>query len=161
MDVDAHLVVGAIVKPEEILVVEHSVPTKCKACLPQHEAGQKFCGECGQRLRVAERQLWAPNVRAYFTASGRTMHSEDVYIDGSPPFENVSSVQSSEWREEPEWAVGVRVGRELSGEHRSSRAAPVSAATLEKAMAEVRETLAALGLPEREIQIFHVLYVSS
>lgn len=161
MDVNAHLVVGAIVKPEEILVLERSVPTKCGSCLSQHEAGQKFCGECGQRLKMAERQLWAPNVRAYFEATGRTAHSDDIYIDGSPPFENVSSVQSSEWREEPEWAVGVRVGRELSAEHRSSRAVPVSEATLEKAKAEVRETLVALGLPERAIQIFHVLYVSA
>lgn len=162
LDVYTHLILGAEVKNEEIFVRQESVPRRCAECPKAYAAKQKFCGECGLKfapLKVTT--TWSPKVLAYFAHQGLDISPDDLRSGeycGSVPFFDVRTIQSSEDRDEASWAVGIKFeGPSM----RHERGAPaISWEQLDKARRQVEVTLAGMGLPEREVRLYPVMYVS-
>ncbi len=155
LDVDTHLVLGAVVQDAEIFVYSESVPYKCDACAKAHAAKQKFCGECGLKFKPARKVNWTPQVLSYLKEVDGCTDPEEY---GEGPFVNVHAVQCSEDREKPQWAVGVKFdGLSLHGR---SRGAPIPWERLARARIEVEFMIQRMGLTAREVSLHSVMYVS-
>lgn len=158
LDVDTHFVLGAAVQDEEIFVHSEHVPYKCKHCAEAHAAKQKFCGECGLKFKPVRKTSWTPSVLSYLASIDGCTDPEDLAEYDSGPFFDVRSVQCSEDREGPQWAVGVKfAGQSL---HRSRRGGPIPWERLERARVEVEFLVQRLGLSPREVSLYPVMYVS-
>src|SRR5262245_61288325 len=95
LTVYSHLVVGALVKHDEIFTAGSRVEFKCPTCRAAHAAGQKFCGECGHRFVTLTVRAWAPGVLRYLQHASRDkLHPDDIWRSDDAPFFHVDAVQS-------------------------------------------------------------------
>lgn len=150
--VKAHLCVGALLNWDDIFVwVDH--PSKgCDQCPHAMESGFKFCSECGCKLVTFQRKEWSPAMLKYLAEKGLNYLPDEV----SECLVDVR--QRSYCGSEPEWAIAEVIG--VVGTYDSAEAVPIPLKKIEDASKKVRETLSQIGLPDREVSVFLVLYIS-
>lgn len=159
LDVDSYVVVGALVRNEEIFTEGSRVEFKCPTCRPAHAAGQKFCGECGHKFATIKIRLWAPGVLRYLQhASREKVHPDDIRRYDEAPFFHVDAIQSGE--EEPTLvAVGFKfAGPSMRDRKPNSNGIPFE--QIDTFRREVDGMIAGMGLAPREVRLYPVMYVS-
>lgn len=159
LDVYTHVVLGALVKNEEIFTVGSRVEFKCATCRTAHAAGQKFCGECGHKFVTIKTRAWTPGVVAWLERASRgRVHADDIWRYDEHPFYHVDALQSGE--EEPSLlAVGVKF-KGPSMHDRAPRSDGILFERLDYYRREVEATVSEMGLAPREVRLFPVMYIS-
>jgi hypothetical protein len=159
LDVYSHLVVGALVKDDEIFTVASKVEFKCSTCRAAHAAGQKFCGECGHKFASITVRAWTPGVLGYLECASRTeVHPDDIRRYDEAPFFHVDAIQSGE--EEP---TLIAVGFKFKGpsmRDRTPNSDGIPFERLDTYRREVDGMVAAMGLAPREVRLYPCMYIS-
>lgn len=157
--VHTHVVVGALVRDEEVFDRSQKVPFRCAICPTAHAAGQKFCGECGQKFAPVEVVSWVASVARYLEGRRMEFAPEDLRDHFGRVFHNVAAIQDCEDRRFA-LAVGIRHGDSSSrrGSDPSPRA--VTQEMIDNARVQTQAMLSGMGLAIREVSLFPVMYVS-
>lgn len=159
LNVYTHVVVGALVKNEEIFTEGSRVEFKCPTCRTAHAAGQKFCGECGHKFATIKIRAWAPGVAAYLEQASRgKVHPDDIWRYDEAPFFHVDSIQSAE-----EERVLIAVGFKFAGpsmRDRKPNSDGILFDRLESYRGQVDGMIAGMGLTPREVRLYPVMYLS-
>lgn len=142
----AQLVLGGVVKPEEVYDEQPSVFTKCPACKDALAMSHKFCHDCGNQFISKVRRTWKDAV--------------------------LGALQRKNQRWKPEWAdpeffeapVFDLAGSIVLGEQLalvpafSSRAVSIPSSQLDAARERVQAIFQEMQLSNREICLFPYVF---
>jgi hypothetical protein len=164
LDVSTDLICGALVDIErELLVHGQTMPYRCEKCLRCHEAGMKFCGECGLQFTPVKIVKWAPRAMNYFARNGIRIKEDDIRIreDEFVPFYNVAAPRCSEDKGREVWAIGVELlDQDIEMDDQLSWPRVVSLQSIREASEKVEAMLQDLDLPARDIVVFPRMRIS-
>jgi hypothetical protein len=143
----ANLILGAIVKAEEVYDQEQVTSVKCPACKESVTKGYKCCYDCGNRLFPGVINKWKAPVLAALQKRNPRWKAE---LTGPHYFESPFFDVADE----------IVVGEQLANVDRfSRRAVHIPASTLDAARERVQSLYRDMQLPNREICLFPYVFV--